>query len=306
MTLEGVGTGWRSLAEGGVVAEAPGRTVARRRPQRVGERLSTEGVIGVALIAAVVAVAILGPLVIGANPARQDLAGRLTPPLGFGGGTGHPLGTDSLGRDLLARVVAGARVSLLIGVTATLVAGAVGVALGLVAGYAGGVVDRVIGGIVEVQMAIPFVVVAIAVTATLGPGLGNVLLTLVLTGWVGYARVVRLQARAIRGAPWVEAARSLGAGFGGVLGRHILPNLTGPILVLGSQQVAAMILYEAALSYLGLGVGGDVVTWGGMIADGRETLLSAWWVATVPGVVLAATILGLNLIGDSLAGRRQG
>jgi peptide/nickel transport system permease protein len=303
VALEQVGRSWSQRQEGAVVAAARGRVREGRRPRWVG-RLSIGGVVGVAIIAAVVAGAVFGPLVVGANPARQDLVARLAPPLGFGGNVGHPLGTDNLGRDLLARVVVGARVSLLIGVTATVVAGVVGVALGLVAGYAGGVVDRVVGGMVDVQMAIPFVVVAIAVTATLGPGLGNVLLTLVLTGWVGYARVVRLQARAVRGAQWVEAARSLGVGFGGVLGRHILPNLTGPIVVLASQQVAAMILYEAALSYLGLGVGGEAVTWGGMIGDGREVLLSAWWAATVPGAMLAATILGLNLLGDSLAGRR--
>ena len=259
-----------------------------------------------AIVVALGAVALLGPLVVGTDPARQDLAGRLAPPVGLGGGVAHPLGTDQLGRDVLARVVAGARVSLLIGGVATLAAGAVGVALGLVAGYAGGVSDRVVTWVVDVQMAVPFVVVAIAVTAVLGNGVGPVLLTLALTGWVGYARVVRLQARALRRAPWVEAARSLGAGPGRVMGQHVLPNLAGPVVVLASQQAAAMIVYEAALSYLGLGLGGEAVTWGGMVAEGQETLLTAWWVAVVPGAAVAVTVLGFNLVGDWLATRRRG
>jgi peptide/nickel transport system permease protein len=197
-------------------------------------------------------------------------------------------------------------VSLMVGVVATMAAGAVGVTLGMAAGYAAGPVDRVVTWIVDVQLAVPFVVVAIAVTATLGNSLRNLVLVLALTGWVGYARVVRLQTLALRGAPFVDAARAMGAGWCRVLGRHVLPNVLGPVVVLASQQVAAMILYEAALSYLGLGVPGDVITWGGMIAAGRDALLNAWWVSTLPGIALALTILGLNLVGDWLAGAQSG
>jgi len=259
-----------------------------------------------ALLLTVLVAAVAGPWLPLAEPDRQDLVGRLAPPLGFGGEVAHPLGTDTLGRDLLARVVAGARVSALVGVIATLVAGAIGVALGLVAGAAGGVTDRIVSWAVEVQMAVPFVVVAIAVGATLRPGVGTAVLVLGATGWVGYARVVRVQARSLRTAPFVEAARSLGAGRGRVLGRHLLPNLLGPAIVLASQQVGAIVLYEAALSYLGLGVGGEVVTWGGMVAAGQETLVDAWWVATVPGLAIAWTVLGLTLVGDRLATRDGG
>ena len=283
----------------------PGRSGNHRGRSLWTRRPSVGGAIGLGIVLLLIVVALVGPLVVRVDPARQELLGRLAPPVWLGGGAAHPLGTDEVGRDLLARVVAGARVSLLVGLTATLLAGTIGVALGLAAGYAGGVVDRVVSWVVDVHLAIPFVVVAIAVTAVLGNGLGNVLLVLVITGWVGYARVVRLQTRALREAPYVEAARALGASWPRQLGRHVLPNLIGSVVVLASQQVAAMILYEAALSYLGLGVPGDVVTWGGMVAGGRDALLSAWWVSAIPGVAIALTVLGFNLLGDWLGEGRQ-
>ena len=285
--------------------DTPGRQAIPRGagPRR---RLPIGGLTGSALVLPLLACALLGPVLVPTAAERQDLVARLAPPLGLGGELAHPLGTDPLGRDILARLVAGARLSLTIGVVAMLVAGVVGVALGVVAGYAGGFIDRLIGWVVDVQLAVPFVIVAVAVTATLGHGLGNVVLTLTLTGWVGYARVVRLQTAALRRAPWVEAARALGAGRGRLVARHVLPSLAAPIVVLASQQVAAMILYEAALSYLGLGSGGDEITWGGMVAAGRDTLLNAWWVSTIPGVAIALTVLGLNLLGDWLVARGRG
>jgi peptide/nickel transport system permease protein len=256
------------------------------------------GLLGLAIAAVLVVAATVGPLLLPTAPATQDLAGRLAPPVWGGGGWDHPLGTDGLGRDLLARVIAVARVSLLVGVAATLVAGVFGVALGLVAGSLGGWVDRAVTWAADVQLALPFVVVAVAVAATLGPSLRNVVLVLAVTGWVGYARIVRLQARTLRSAPFVEAARALGAGRGRLLLRHLLPNLLGPVAVVASQQVAAMVLYEAALSYLGLGVPSETVTWGRMVADGQETLATAWWVSAVPGAALALAVLGGNLLGD--------
>jgi peptide/nickel transport system permease protein len=240
------------------------------------------------------------------DPAAQDLMNRLAPPVGLGGSWAHPLGTDTLGRDLLARVVAGARISMLIGVVATAVAGTIGVTLGLIAGYGGGTVDRLVSWLADVQLAVPFVIVAIALTAVLGNGIANVLLALVVTGWVGYTRVIRLQAFSFRNAPWVEAARSLGASPARVALRHVLPNLVPVIVVLASQQVAGMILYEAALSYLGLGAGGSVITWGGMVADGQEALTKAWWVSAIPGAAIAITVLGLNSLGDWLSVSKKG
>lgn len=296
---ERIAVDWRA---GTSVPEWPATRPARGRRRRVARRLPGGGLIGLGLVLFLVAVAVVGPALVG-DPERQELVARLRPPLGLGGEAAHPLGTDHLGRDLLARVIVGARVSLGLGAAVTLIAGAAGVALGLVAGLGGGTGGRIVGWLTDVQMAVPFVVVAIAVTAALGPGLGPVVLTLALTGWVGFARVVRLQTLALRRAPWLEAARSLGVGPGRLAIRHLLPNLVGPIAVVAGQQVGATILYEAALSYLGLGVGGGVVTWGGMIADGGETLATAWWVSTVPGAALALTILGLNLVGDWLATR---
>lgn len=301
MALQRTAPGWKSVTAVGGSAGAP--DARARRPARGAGRIPPGGAVGVGIVVALAAAAVIGPALVGADPGRQDLGARLAPPLGFGGSGAHPLGTDHLGRDLLARVVAGARVSLLLGAAATLVAGLVGTALGLVAGFVGGAVDRVVAWTVDVQLAVPFVVVAIALAAVLDPGVWPTVLTLSLTGWVGYARVTRLRARSLRRAPWVEAARSVGVGPGRLLGRHVLPNLAGPVVLLAGQQAAAVILYEAALSYLGLGVGAETVTWGAMVQDGQETLATAWWVATVPGAAVALTVLGLNLVGDWLVTR---
>jgi len=159
-----------------------------------------------------------------------------------------------------------------------------------------------------VHLSIPFVVFAIAVTAIFGNSVGNVLATLIVTGWVAYARVLRLQARSLRAAEWMQAAKATGAAPARVLGRHLLPNLTAPAAVLITQQAGAMILYESSLSFLGLGIGGSAVTWGGMAALGREAIFKAPWVAAIPGLVIALAILGFNLTGDWLAtrGRRRG
>jgi peptide/nickel transport system permease protein len=205
-----------------------------------------------------------------------------------------------LGRDLLARVVAGARASLAIGVATTLLAGAVGTMLGVIAGGLGGRFDVSIGFVADVQLALPFVLVAVALAATLGVGARTVVLTLALTGWVTFARVARLQARSLRHAPFVEAAVAAGATRASVLRRHILPNLFTPIVVIATQSVAAVILFEAALSYLGVGMPPDVITWGRMVADGRETLGTAWWVSAMPGLAIALAVLGCNLFGDWL------
>ena len=281
---------------------ATGTSVGHRRRLRP----PLGGLVGLALVAILAVAALVGPALVPADPAAQDLTGRLAPPVWAGGDWGRPLGTDHLGRDLLARMVVGARVSLLVGVAATLVAGALGVALGLLAGSTRGWVDRLVTWAADVQLALPFVVVAIAVATTLAPGVDTVVLTLAVTGWVGYARIVRLQARALRAAPFVEAARSVGVGPVRLALRHMLPNLLGPVAVVASQQVAAMVLYEAALSYLGLGVPAGTITWGGMIADGQETLATAWWVSAVPGAALALAVLGGNLLGDWAANVVEG
>ena len=277
--------------------------LARPPHRRYRLHLTLGGWVGVGLLASLAVVALLGPWLMPADPAAQELRGRLQPPVWLGGSWGHPLGTDGLGRDLLSRIIAGASVSLLIGLTATLVSGAIGVTLGLMAGGMGPRWDRLIMWLADVELAIPAILIGLGVAATLGASLRNVLIVLIVTGWVGYARIVRLQSLALRGSPWMEAARSLGASPIRLLLRHLLPNLGGPIIVVASQQVAAMILYEASLSFLGLGVPLETVTWGGMMNAGREQLSAAWWVSTMPGAALALTVLAFNLTGDWLTER---
>ena len=254
--------------------------------------------LGCLLLASLIAMAIAGPAIYPVDPATQSLSDRLQPPVGFGGTSAHPLGTDALGRDLLARIIVGARLSLAVGVVVTMLAAGFGITIGMLAGYFGGPFDRVVSWLADVQLAVPFVIVAIVLTARLGNGVPTVVVALALTGWVSYARVIRLQGRALRAAAWIEAARSVGAGNGHLLVRHLLPNLLPTVLVLVTQQIAGVILYEAALSYLGLGVGGNAISWGGMVADGQEAIFKAWWVSVVPGLAVALTVLGLNLVGD--------
>jgi peptide/nickel transport system permease protein len=282
--------------------------VRHRVARRPTSRPPASAVIGISVLAILAVMALLGPSLWRVDPEAQDLVNRLAPPWGVGGTGAHPLGTDGLGRDTLARLIAGARVSLPLSVAATLASGAIGITLGIVAGYGGGWIDRVVIWLSDVQLAIPFVVFAIAVTAVFGNSVGNVLATLIVTGWVAYARVMRLQARSLRSAEWVQSAKAIGATPTRVLARHLLPNLTAPAAVLATQQLGAMILYESSLSFLGLGIGGSTVTWGGMAALGREAIFKAPWVAAIPGIAIALAILGFNLTGDWLAtrGRRQG
>lgn len=261
-----------------------------------------------AILTLLLAAAAVGPWLWPVDPEAQDLINRFAPPLGFGGTSAHPLGTDTVGRDMLARLISGARISLPLALAATLGAGAIGMTLGTLSGYRGGWIDRLVTWLADVQLAIPFVVFAIVITVVMGNSIRNVLLTLIVTGWVSYARVTHLQARSLRSTAWIEAARASGAGPWRVVIRHLLPNLAAPALILATQQVGAMILYESSLSFLGLGVGGSTITWGGMAALGREAIFKAPWVAAVPGLAIALTILGFNLTGDWLAtrGRRQG
>lgn len=261
--------------------------------------------VGMTILILLAVGAIAGPWLWRVDPEVQDLMNRLAPPWGLGGTHQHPLGTDALGRDTLARLIAGARISLPLAIAATVAAGAVGIAFGVSAGYRGGWLDRVVTWLADVQLAVPFVVFAIAVTVTLGNSVGNVLATLIVTGWVGYARVLRLQARALRSSGWMDAARAMGATPGRLVFRHLAPNLLAPAAILATQQAGAMILYESSLSFLGLGVGGDVVTWGGMAALGREAIFVAPWLAAIPGAAIALAILGFNLTGDWLATRSR-
>ncbi len=258
---------------------------------------------GLAIVLLLTVMAVAGPWMTG-DPDKQVLRDRLLPPVFFGGTWQHPLGTDQLGRDQLARVVAGCRLTLLLSLAVSFVSLVLGTALGLLGGLKPGRVDRGIGFLVDVQIALPVIVVAIAASALFDPGFLLVFLVLLSTGWVAYQRVVRLQTRSLNQAQFVEASRSIGATQNWIVRRHLLPNLSGTVAVLATQQMAAVILFEAALSYLGLGMPPDAITWGRMVSDGRESLLNAWWVSVVPGAFIAIAVLGFNLIGEWFGTRR--
>lgn len=269
---------------------------------RFGRRLlGTPGaVFGVVVLLIALLFVFLAPLVSPMDPFEQDLAARLIPPFGSSERGVHLLGTDPLGRDLASRIVWGARVSMLVGFAAVFVSGTIGVVLGLVAGYRGGWWSAVIMRVADVQLAIPFVVFALALVAAVGQSLTNLIIVLGLTGWVLYARVVRVETLSLREREFVLAARAVGVRGADIARRHILPNAMSSIIVLISIQMARMMLFEASLSFLGLGVPPPTPTWGGMIADGRGYLAVAWWVSTVPGLALFVTVLGITLLGDRI------
>ena len=243
----------------------------------------------------------MAPMIEPRDPLAQDVARRLKPP-GFVDPRAGAfwLGTDGLGRDLLARLIEGARVSLLVGVGGAALAGVVGTVVGLTAGYLGGWCDAVIMRIVDVFQAIPFTILAIAVAVVLGPSLRNVVIVLGITTWVQYARIVRGETLAQRNSEFVLAARMLGAGSVRILLRHVLPQVSASVIVLSSLLIGSMILFEASLSFLGLGVQPPTPSWGNMVLDGVEPIRAAWWVSFFPGVAILLAVMGINLSGDWL------
>lgn len=257
-------------------------------------------VIGASLVSIVVLSAIFAPWVSPHDPAVQATSDRLSPPVLFGGTWEHPLGTDPLGRDLLSRIVYGSRISILLGLASVLGAGTIGLVLGALAGYFGGALDAVIMRLVDLQMAIPFLVLALAVLAALGPGLTNLVIVLVITGWVIYARVMRAQVLSVKNLEYVTAARALGMPNLRILLRHAVPAAIPPLTVISTVQVGTMILTEASLSFLGLGVPPSIPTWGSIAADGRAYMTTAWWVTTLPGFAIFLTVMGVNFLGDWL------
>ena len=209
-------------------------------------------------------------------------------------------GTDPLGRDLLSRILHGARVSLGVGIGAVLLQAVIGVTAGLLAGFHRGAVDQLVMRLADVQQSIPFLVLVVAVAAVVGPSLRNTVLVLGVAGWVTYGRVVRAQVLSLMNQEYVTAAQALGVRDGRVMLRHLLPNLVAPISVIGTLTVSTMILVEASLSFLGLGVPPPAPTWGGMVADGRNYIADAWWVSVMPGLAIFATVLAINIVGDAL------
>src|SRR5690625_961663 len=272
----------------------PGRPVASLRRRRLDLPLT----LSVAFLALVVVLAVAGPLLVG-EPNAQNLIRRLTPP-GVGG---HLLGTDQLGRAVLSRLVTGSRVSVLVGITAALLSGLIGSAIGIVSGYVGGWTDRLLMRLTDVQLAFPSLLLALAVIGFLGPSLTNVIVVLGITGWVSYARVLRSEVLSLRTREFVEAAQVIGVPGGRIMLRHMLPNVTGPLATILTLQVGTVILAEAALSFLGLGVPATTVTWGAMLSDGQLYMGTAWWLAVFPGTALLLTVLSINIAGDALRDR---
>jgi peptide/nickel transport system permease protein len=251
--------------------------------------------IGGTLVLGAAIAAIIGPALMPFDPATQELALRLSGPSRL-----HPFGLDELGRDILTRVLAGTRISFLVGLTVVTVSASVGTLLGAVAGYFGGVIDDLISRIVDVLLAFPGLLLAIALVAVLGPSLGNVLFALTIIGWVGYARLVRGQVLRAREFEYVQAARALGAGSGRILWRHVIPTAIPAIVVQGTLGMAAAIIGEAALSFLGLGVQPPTPSWGTMLNGGRAHILDAPHLTLFPGLAIALLVLGFNFLGDGL------
>jgi peptide/nickel transport system permease protein len=257
--------------------------------------------LGLVVVAATVGLAALAPALAPADPLRNSLLDRLTPPAWIqGGSAGRPLGTDTLGRDVTSRLLYGARVSLVVGFSAVLLAGALGVALGLLAGYYRGRLDDVLMRLGDIQLAFPVLVLAVAVLAVLGASLLNVVLVLGLTGWITYARIVRGEVLSLREREFVAAARALGAGDGHILVKHLLPNVLPPITVVATFSVARTIIAEASLSFLGLGIPAPDPSWGAMLDEGRNYITTGWWLALFPGLAILVLVLGINLVGDWL------
>ncbi|HTJ56070.1 MAG TPA: ABC transporter permease [Devosiaceae bacterium] len=256
--------------------------------------------LGLLIVVIVMVDALVGRWLTPYDPMAQNIMKRLMPPLGVDGGRLHLLGTEALGRDILSRLMVGAQVSMLVGFASVLVSGIVGVALGMIAGYDDRRIGRAIMALTDIQLAIPFLVLSIAVIAVLGPSLWNLILVLGLTNWVQYARVVRAECLTLRNREYVQAARALGASTPRILLRHLLPNVLPAVVVISSLLVARMILFESSLSFLGLGVPPSIPTWGGMISDGRNYMANAWWVAAMPGLAIFITVVAINLVGDRL------
>ena len=245
--------------------------------------------------------ALAAPWLAPQDPLRQTLRARLVgPTLQASDGKAHLLGTDHLGRDVLSRVIWGSRVSLLVGFSAVLVGGLLGASLGILAGYRGGFTDSVIMTIADAQLAFPFILLAIGIIAVLGPSFPTLIAVIGLSGWVGYARVLRSQVLVLRSREFVDAIQALGGSVARVIVRHILPNVLSSLVVVATLELARAIVLEATLSFLGLGIQPPTPSWGVMVQEGREYLDSAWWISTFPGLVLMVTSLAVSRTGDWL------
>lgn len=268
--------------------------IARLFPDPL-SRLAAAAVLGFLLMAAA------APLIAPQDPAATDLFRRLQPPAWLDGGDwAFPLGCDALGRDVLSRIIHGARVSIFIGVVVVALATLIGIATGLAAGYLGGAVDRAISWLVDVLLGFPYLIFAVGLMAMMGPGVLNMVLALAYKEWVIPCRVVRGETLSARETEYVEAARAIGTSGGYVMAREILPNILSPVIVVATVRIAQVIILEASLSFLGLGVQPPTASWGSMVADGRAFILDAWWVSTFPGLAILLLVLAINVASQSI------
>ena len=256
---------------------------------------------GLVVLTVVIAMAIFAPLVAPYDPVHKDILRRLKPPLWVAGAApGHLLGTDALGRDVLSRIIFGARASLVIGFAVLLVAGSVGTLVGMISGYCGGTVDEILMRLTDIQIAFPGLLLALTILTVVGPGVDTIIIALAINGWMVYARLVRGQVLSLREQQFVEAAISVGCKPGRVLFGHVLPHLASPLLTLSTLELARVILAEAILSFLGMGVQPPDISWGLMMSDGHDYLDTAWWVSTFPGVAVSLTVLSVNVLANWL------
>jgi peptide/nickel transport system permease protein len=259
------------------------------------------GLAATSVLLVIVLVAVLAPWVAPHDPLAVNIRHRLAPPAWMDGGDfRHLLGTDQVGRDLLSRMVYGSRVELVVGVGSVLLSAGIGVLLGLGAGYFGTRVDTAIMTVINVMLSFPFILLALAVIAVLGPSLPNLIFVLGAAGWPIYARVIRAETLSIREREFIVASRALGTGHLRIVFRQILPNLISPIIVIATLQVAQFIIVASFLSFLGLGVQPPTPAWGNMLGEGRVYMLNSWWIAAFPGLAIFVTTLAINLMGNAL------
>ena len=261
-------------------------------------------VVGAAIVVTIVGLALLAPWISPHDPLAQVLTDRLKPPAWLPGGSSiYLLGTDANGRDLLSRILWGARTSLQIGVLSVLLGASIGVTAGLLTGYRGGWLDMLVGRLADIQQAIPLLILALAVIAVIGSSVLNLVLVLGIGSWLYYYRVVRGEVLAVRERPYIEAARAVGVGERRMIVRHILPNVAGSVIVIVTLELPQVILFTAGLTFLGLGVPPPTPEWGRLVFEGRDYLQSAWWLTVEPAAFLVLFVLGVNLLGDALRDR---
>lgn len=259
------------------------------------------GIIGLGMVGFMLALAFFAPFIAPRDPLEQDLQARLRPP--FWDEKNDPqykLGTDPVGRDMLSRLIYGSRISLSVGFLTMAFSAIVGITLGILAGYYRGIIDSLISNSVNIMMSFPYILLAISVMAAIGPGYGNLIMVLGLTGWPVYTRLVRAEVIELKTRDFVTAAKALGGRDSGVILKHLLPNLASSIIVLATFELARMIIRESFLSFLGLGIPPPMASWGGMLAEGRSYMLGLWWLAAIPGSAIFFTTLGINVMGDGL------